>query len=165
MAPKSPRKVKKASKKVKKTKRALITMPVSDSDEEMQPAAPVSEGEEEGDDAGPPKRPRLEDVIGEPTSSSRPAATVSRPPPSPPRPTATQASAATLSAGEEEEDSHPVSKKSVADSLTAEQEQKLVDFFASNPIFYDQTLKEFMDKGRRDHLLTTIGSELGLTSK
>ena len=40
-----------------------------------------------------------------------------------------------------------------------------MDFFASNPNFYDQTLKEFKDKGRRNHLLTVIGTELGLTSK
>ena len=85
------------------------------------------------------------------------------------RPTATVISASTLSGGEvgeEEEVSQPVAKKSsVADSLSTDKEQKLVNFFASNPIFYDQTLKEFKDKGRRDHLLTVIGTELGLTSK
>jgi len=163
MAPKSPRKGKKTGKKVgKKAKKTIITMPMTDSDEETQPMAPVSEEEEEGEEAShTSKRPRLDQATVE--STARPPATVTIP-------TATVTSASTLSGGEageeEEEVSHPAAKKSsVADSMSIDKEQKLVDFFASNPIFYDQTLKEFKDKGRRDHLLTVIGTELGLTSK
>lgn len=156
MAPKSPRKGKKTGKKVgKKAKKTIITMPMTDSDEETQPMAPVSEEEEEGEEAShTSKRPRLDQAT---ESTARPPATVT--------------SASTLSggeAGEEEPEvvSHPAAKKSsVADSMSVDKEQKLVDFFSSNPIFYDQTLKEFKDKGRRDHLLTVIGTELGLTSK
>ena len=40
-----------------------------------------------------------------------------------------------------------------------------MDFFASNPMFYDQTLKEFKDKTKRDHLLGVIGNDIGLTCK
>ena len=53
----------------------------------------------------------------------------------------------------------------MSDSLDANKEQKLVDFFDSNLIFYDQTLKEFKDKTCHDYLLGVIGTELGLTSK
>ena len=53
----------------------------------------------------------------------------------------------------------------MSDCLTVEQEQKLVDFFAANPIFYDQTMTEFMDRGKREHLLGVIGAEIGITGK
>ena len=53
MGPKSPRKGKKTGKKgVKKAKKTIITMPISDSDEETQPMAPVSAGEEGGGGEG-----------------------------------------------------------------------------------------------------------------
>jgi hypothetical protein len=152
MAPKSPRKGKKTGKKVgKKAKKTIISMPVTDSDEETQPMAPLSEEEEE-EASHTSKRPRLDQATVESTAI----------------PSATVTSASTLSGGEEEPEvvSHPAAKKSsVADSMSIDKEQKLVDFFSSHPIFYDQTLKEFKDKGRRDHLLTVIGTELGLTSK
>ncbi len=147
------------SKRVtKKGKKTLISMP-SESEEDIQ-LPQVSEAEEEegeGREASR-KRPRLDEPSrGPATVTATVTATV------PPTPTATVTSASTL---EPEGEEPPVTKKSsVADSLSAEKEQKLVDFFASNPIFYDQTLKEFKDKARRDHLLATIGNELGLTSK
>ena len=53
----------------------------------------------------------------------------------------------------------------MSDSLDADKEQKLLDFFASYPIFYDQTLKKYKDKTRRDYLLGVISIEFGLTSK
>ena len=84
------------------------------------------------------------------------------------RPEATVTSGATLSDNEDEgqeEGPPPPKKSSVPDSLSADKEQKLVDFFAYHPIFYDQTLKEFKDKTRHDHLLGVISTELGLTSK
>ena len=65
----------------------------------------------------------------------------------------------------QEEGPPPPRKSSVSASHSADKEQKLVDFFAFHPIFYDQTLKEFKDKTCRDHLLGIIGTQLGLTSK
>ena len=84
------------------------------------------------------------------------------------RPTATVTSGATLSEHKDEgqeEGLPPPKKSSVSNSLLAAQEQKLVDFFASNPMFYDQTLREFKDKTKRDHLLGVIGNDIGLTCK
>ena len=49
--------------------------------------------------------------------------------------------------------------------MDTEKEQKLVDFFASNPIFYNQTLREFKDWGHKDCLLANVGAELGLTGR
>ena len=84
-----------------------------------------------------------------------------------PGPTATVTSWAALSDQDEgQEEGPPPPKKSyVSDSLDADEEQKLVDFFGSHSIFYDQTLKEFKDRTRCDYLLGVISSELGLTSK
>ena len=82
------------------------------------------------------------------------------------RPEATVTSGAILSDQEDEgqeEGPPPPKKNSVSDSLDADKEQKLVDFITSNPIFYDQTLKEFKDKTCCDYLLGVIGTELGLT--
>ena len=59
----------------------------------------------------------------------------------------------------------PSKKSSISDSLSAAQEQKLVHFFASNPLFYDQILNEFKDKSKKDHLLGVIGSKISLTCK
>ena len=67
--------------------------------------------------------------------------------------------------GEEEGPPPHPKKSSVSDSLSPDQEQKPVDFFASNPLFYDQTLHDFKNKSKKDHLLGTIGSEVGLSCK
>ena len=57
-------------------------------------------------------------------------------------PSATVTSAAALSDEDDEEEGAPPPKKShVSESMDTEKEQKLVDFFASHPIFYDQALK------------------------
>ena len=58
----------------------------------------------------------------------------------------------------------PPKKSSVAESLTA-QEQKLVNFYASHPLFYDQTLPNLKNKAWKDHLQNEIGKELGITGK
>ena len=43
-------------------------------------------------------------------------------------------------------------------------EERLVDWFADHPIFYDQRLKEFKERGKRDRLLRIISEEVGLSS-
>ena len=84
-----------------------------------------------------------------------------------PGPTATVTSGAALSDEDhgQEEGPPPPKKSNMSNSLDADKEQNFVDFFASHPIFYDQTLKEFKDQIRHDYLQGIIGSELGLTSK
>ena len=88
-----------------------------------------------------------------------------------PQPTATLTSGATLSAAEhidqaeEEGPPPPAKKRSISDSLSAAQEQRLVKFYATHPLFYDQTLSEFKDKPKKAHLQNIIGKEIGLTSK
>ena len=60
----------------------------------------------------------------------------------------------------------PLPKKiHVSESMDMEEEQKLVNFFTSDPIFCDQTLKEFKDRGLKDHLLAIMGAKLGLTGR
>ena len=56
-------------------------------------------------------------------------------------------------------------KANVSDSITVEQEQLMVDFFNDHSEFYDQTLKEFKDRGRKDHLLAKLGVQIGLSGK
>ena len=53
----------------------------------------------------------------------------------------------------------------VSDNLTIAQEQDLADFFSDNPLFYDQTLKEFKMKAKRDHMYDTKVKEMGLTGE
>ena len=40
-----------------------------------------------------------------------------------------------------------------------------MEFFALNPLFYDQTFHEFKDKAKHDHLLGVIDHDIGLTGK
>ena len=85
-------------------------------------------------------------------------------------PPATATSGQTRSEHEQEEGQeggpHPPKKISrVSDSLSAAQEQKLVELFALNLLFYDQTLCEFKDKAKHGHLLGVIGNDIGLTGK
>ena len=85
-------------------------------------------------------------------------------------PTGTITSGQTLSdyeahEGQEEGPLPPKKLSSVSNCLTAEQEQKLVDFFVAQPICYDQTMKEFKDRGKREHLLGVISAEIGITGK
>ena len=86
-----------------------------------------------------------------------------------PRPTATVTSVGTpaenTDEAEEEGPPPPHKKKSVSDSLTADQEQRLVDFYATHPLFYDQTLSDFKNKAKKDSLQHQIGKELGMTGK
>ena len=37
------------------------------------------------------------------------------------------------------------------------------EFFAAHPLFYDQMLKEFKDRSKKDSLLDQKGAELGIT--
>ena len=59
----------------------------------------------------------------------------------------------------------PKKLSSMSKCLTVEQGQMLGDFFAVNPIFYDQTRKDFKDRGKRKHLLGVIGAEICITCK
>ena len=65
---------------------------------------------------------------------------------------------------DDEEDGVPSRKKiNVSEIMIKDQEQQLVEFFASNPLFYDQTLKEFKDWSKKDRLLAEVGADLGMT--
>ena len=166
----SPGKNQKKRAASKKLKKALVACPTSDTDEESQSLLVTqpqgteqqrllagAQSDEEDGHGG-------EGEEASQTSSSKQAKHKRA------TPTATITSGQTLSdyeAQEGQEEGPPPPKKlsSVFDSLTVEQEQRLVDFFAANPIFYDQTKKEFKDKGKRDHLLGDIGDKIGITGK
>jgi len=47
--------------------------------------------------------------------------------------------------------------------ITAEMEEELVEFFESNPIFYDQRRTDFKNRSKRDRLLQDKGDELGVS--
>ena len=65
---------------------------------------------------------------------------------------------------DDDDDGVPSRKKTnVSEQMTVDQEQDLVDFFAAHPLFYDQTLKEFKDRPKKDRLLDEKGAELGMT--
>ena len=54
---------------------------------------------------------------------------------------------------EDEDDGAPRRKKAnMSEQMTMAQEQDLVQFFTAHPLFYDQTLKEFMDRPKKDRL-------------
>ncbi|XP_039870073.1 uncharacterized protein LOC120722945 isoform X4 [Simochromis diagramma] len=48
-------------------------------------------------------------------------------------------------------------------TLSPEQEDHLVEWFAAHPFFYDQTARDFKDKRRREQLLDQKAEELGVT--
>ena len=65
-----------------------------------------------------------------------------------------------------EQDGAPSRKRAhVSYNLTVEQEQDLVNFFSDNPLFHDQTLKEFKMRAKRDHMLDTKAKEMGFTGE
>ena len=130
---KSKKKVKRAPKKAKKQ---LISMP-SDSEDDSQLI--VTQGTLEGHLAGGSE----EDGHGGEGEEASQASHKRE------RPRATVTSGATLLEHEDEgqEKGPPPPKKSnISDSLSDAQEQTLMDFFAFNQMFYDQTLSEFKDK-------------------
>ena len=49
--------------------------------------------------------------------------------------------------------------------MDMDQEQKLVEFFTSNSLFYDQILRELKERAKKDHLLAEVRADLGLTSR
>ena len=57
----------------------------------------------------------------------------------------------------------PMMTETPTEKLSQEVEQTLVDFFADRPIFYDQRLRDFKNRGKRDKLLGEIGAELGMS--
>ncbi|XP_030611780.1 uncharacterized protein LOC115798907 isoform X2 [Archocentrus centrarchus] len=48
-------------------------------------------------------------------------------------------------------------------TLSPEQEDHLVEWFAAHPFFYDQTARDFKDKRRREQMLDQKAEELGVT--
>ena len=48
--------------------------------------------------------------------------------------------------------------------ITPDQEEILCDFFSNNPIFYDQRLREFKNRAKRDTLLQEACKDLSLIS-
>ena len=147
-------KLKKGSKGLKKSKKIKETAPqvqtMFDSDE-IDPSQSLldtgarlagSEGEEgEGEEASQ-----------RPTQRPVPSATVTR--------------ADQSNEDDAEEAGAPPQKKiNVSETMDKDLEQKLVEFFASNPLFYDQTLREFKHWGKKDRLLAEVGADLGLTGR
>ena len=64
---------------------------------------------------------------------------------------------------ESDQEETAVKRMKVADQLTFEQEQELAEWFSENSLFYDQSLKEFKKRGKRDRLLQEKASKMGLT--
>ena len=92
-----------------------------------------------------------EEASHKPEASQRPAAT------------ATQATQSDAEDDDEEDGAPPRKKINVSEQFTMDQEQQPIEFFAANPLFYDQTLKEFKDRCKKDRLLTEMGTDLGMT--
>ena len=66
--------------------------------------------------------------------------------------------------GEDDGDLPPKAKRAkVSENISAQQEQILVDWFSENPLFYDQSLKDFKNKGKRDRLLEDKAKELNMS--
>ena len=53
----------------------------------------------------------------------------------------------------------------ISETFTADEEQQLLEFYASHPIFYDQSRDDFKNKSRKDRLLNEIAEVLGTTGK
>ena len=49
--------------------------------------------------------------------------------------------------------------------LTPEQEDELLEWFKANPIFYDQSRRDFKEKRKRDRLLVEKGKEMGISGE
>ena len=136
----------KKTKKPKSTKRPVELQQMSDSDAPseslLDTPGPMQAGSdvEEGEHAS--QRPQ---------ASKRPAAT------------ATQATQSDVEDDEEEDGAPPRKKINISEQLTMDQEQQLVEFFAANPLFYDQMLKEFKDRSKKDRLLIEMDANLGMT--
>ena len=59
---------------------------------------------------------------------------------------------------EESDDGMPSTKKRVPnEQLSEQQEQTLVEWFHEHSLFYDQTEKDFKNKGKKDRLLDEKG--------
>ena len=56
-------------------------------------------------------------------------------------------------------------KKKVPENLSAAQEQTLADWFSEQPMFFDQTHRDFKDRQKKDRLLADKGKELGMSGK
>lgn len=73
-----------------------------------------------------------------------------------------------MEAPSEETDLEPESQPPVHDQnatrITPDQEEYFCDWFQDQPIFYDQRLRDFKNRGKRDRLLQELAKELGLTS-
>lgn len=53
----------------------------------------------------------------------------------------------------------------VPDSLTEEQENALAEWFQSQPLFFDQSVRDFKDKDKRERLLEEKARDFGLRGK
>ena len=73
---------------------------------------------------------------------------------------AAQATQATQSDSEDDDDNDGALPRK---KINVSQEQELVEFFAAHPLFYDQMLKEFNDRSKKDRLLAEKGADLGMT--
>ena len=61
-----------------------------------------------------------------------------------------------------EEDDESVPRAKVSEHLTIAQEQELVEWFQAHPLFYDQTLKDFKMRAKRERLLDEKAKLMGL---
>jgi hypothetical protein len=53
----------------------------------------------------------------------------------------------------------------VSEQLTVAQEQDLVDWFSAHPLFYDQTMKDFKKRAKRERLLDEKAKLMGLKGR
>ena len=54
-------------------------------------------------------------------------------------------------------------RRHLPDTLSSEQEQALVEWFGDHPLFFDQTQKDFKNKGKKDWLLADKAKEFDMT--
>lgn len=66
---------------------------------------------------------------------------------------------------EEREEAYLRRRRKIPDTLTAHQEQNLVQWFAQNPCFWDRGDAHFRDRQRKDCLLLHKAREFNLTCK
>jgi hypothetical protein len=61
-----------------------------------------------------------------------------------------------------EQDDEAIPRAKVSEILTIAQEEDLVEWFQVHPLFYDQTLKDFKMRAKRERLLDEKAKLMGL---
>jgi hypothetical protein len=66
---------------------------------------------------------------------------------------------------DEEDEEEPVKRPKVSEQLNMDQEQELVEWFSQSAIFYDQAMKDFKLRNKRNRLLDEKAKSMGLTGE